>query len=215
MRGLDLGTGRSALILGAHADDIEIGAGATVLRLIADGVVADVTWVVCSGTPEREKEARASAEAFLDSVPSSRVVTRSFRDGFFPAQWAEVKEFFEELKTDPGIQPDLVLTHRRADVHQDHRTVAELTWNTWRDHLVLEYEIPKYEGDLGRPNVYVPLERAAAERKVELLLEQFPSQAHRAWFTADTFWSLLRLRGLECNAPSGFAEGFHLRKTVV
>jgi LmbE family N-acetylglucosaminyl deacetylase len=210
---LDLGTGRRVLAIGAHADDLEIGCGGTLLRLLAEGAVAEVTWVVCSGTDERRAEATASAAAFLDGAERTRVTTERFRDGFFPYTGGEVKEFFETLKRE--VQPDLILTHRRADAHQDHRLVAELTWNTWRDHLVWEYEIPKYEGDLGAPNLFVPLDRATAERKVELLLKHFPSQAHRRWFGADTFWSVLRLRGLECNAPSGLAEGLYARKAVV
>jgi LmbE family N-acetylglucosaminyl deacetylase len=213
MRGLDLGSGRHLLALGAHADDIEIGCGGTILRLATEGRLAAVTWVVASGTDDRAAEARKSAEVFLAGVEQTRIEVAGFRDGFFPWHGAEVKELFEQLKHE--VAPDLVLTHRRADAHQDHRTMAELTWNTWRDHLVLEYEIPKYEGDLGNPNLLVPLDRETAERKVELLLSCFPSQSGRAWFTPDTFWSLLRLRGMECNAPSGFAEGFHLRKAVI
>jgi LmbE family N-acetylglucosaminyl deacetylase len=213
MKSLDLGTGRHLLALGAHADDIEIGCGGTILRLAAEGRLAAVTWVVGSGTDDRAAEARKSAEVFLAGVEQTRIEIAGFRDGFFPWQGDQVKELFERLKRE--VAPDLILTHRRADAHQDHRTMAELTWNTWRDHLVLEYEIPKYEGDLGNPNLLVPLDRETAERKVELLLSCFPSQSGRAWFTPDTFWALLRLRGMECNAPSGFAEGFHLRKAVI
>jgi LmbE family N-acetylglucosaminyl deacetylase len=213
MNSLDLGTGRHLLALGAHADDIEIGCGGTILRLAAEGRLAAVTWVVGSGTDDRAAEARKSAEVFLAGVEQTRIEIAGFRDGFFPWQGDQVKELFEQLKRE--VAPDLILTHRRADAHQDHRTMAELTWNTWRDHLVLEYEIPKYEGDLGNPNLLVPLDRETAERKVELLLSCFPSQSGRAWFTPDTFWALLRLRGMECNAPSGFAEGFHLRKAVI
>jgi LmbE family N-acetylglucosaminyl deacetylase len=213
MNSLDLGTGRHLLALGAHADDIELGCGGTILRLAAEGRLAAVTWVVGSGTDDRAAEARKSAEVFLAGVEQTRIEIAGFRDGFFPWQGDQVKELFERLKRE--VAPDLILTHRRADAHQDHRTMAELTWNTWRDHLVLEYEIPKYEGDLGNPNLLVPLDRETAERKVELLLSCFPSQSGRAWFTPDTFWALLRLRGMECNAPSGFAEGFHLRKAVI
>jgi len=213
MNSLDLGTGRHLLALGAHADDIELGCGGTILRLAAEGRLAAVTWVVGSGTDDRAAEARKSAEVFLAGVEQTRIEIAGFRDGFFPWQGDQVKELFEQLKRE--VAPDLILTHRRADAHQDHRTMAELTWNTWRDHLVLEYEIPKYEGDLGNPNLLVPLDRETAERKVELLLSCFPSQSGRAWFTPDTFWALLRLRGMECNAPSGFAEGFHLRKAVI
>ena len=137
----------------------------------------------------------------------------AFRESYFPWEGAEIKERFEALKAE--FEPDLILSHRLEDRHQDHRLVAELTWNTFRDHLVLEYEIPKYEGDLGHPSCYVPVERADAGRKVELLLEHFASQRKRAWFTEETFWGLLRLRGIECNAPEGYAEAFHARKWVL
>jgi LmbE family N-acetylglucosaminyl deacetylase len=210
---LDLGTARNLLVLGAHCDDIEIGVGGTILRLAAEGKLASVTWAVMTSTPEREAEARASAAAFLEDVAETRVEVASFRDGFLPYSGYEVKEHFEWLKGE--VQPDLVLTHRRADAHQDHRLVAELTWNTWRDHLVLEYEIPKWEGDLGAPNLFVPLDRELCERKVKLLHEHFPSQTGRRWFTADTFMSVMRLRGLECNSPSDHAEGLYVRKAIL
>ncbi len=210
---LDLGTARNLLVLGAHCDDIEIGVGGTILRLAAEGRLASVTWAVMTSTPEREAEARASAAAFLEGVAETRVEVASFRDGFLPYSGYEVKEHFEWLKGE--VRPDLVLTHRRADAHQDHRLVAELTWNTWRDHLVLEYEIPKWEGDLGAPNLFVPLDRELCERKVKLLHEHFPSQAGRRWFTADTFMSVMRLRGLECNSPSDHAEGLYVRKAIL
>lgn len=213
MIGLDIGTGRHLLALGAHADDIEIGAGGTVLRLAAEGRLASVTWVVFSGTPERAAEARASAALFLAGVEQRRVEVAGFTDGFLPWAGDQVKRLFERLKGE--VRPDLVLTHRRADAHQDHRLLAELTWNTWRDHLVLEYEIPKYDGDLGQPNVFVTLDRSRCERKIELLLEHFSSQRDRRWFTEDTFWSILRLRGLESNSPSTYAEAFHARKLVL
>jgi LmbE family N-acetylglucosaminyl deacetylase len=201
------------LVVGAHADDIEIGCGGTVLHLAAGVSPLRVTWVVLSASGVREREAVGSAAAFLKDVEQTTVVLRSFRDGFFPGVWPEVKEVFEELKRE--VAPDLVMVPRRDDAHQDHRLVAELTWNTFRDHLVLEYEIPKYDGDLGNPNLYVPLPAATCERKVELLLERFPSQRDRRWYTADTFWALLRLRGVESNAPSGFAEAFHCRKATL
>jgi LmbE family N-acetylglucosaminyl deacetylase len=213
VNGLDLGAGRDLLVLGAHCDDIEIGAGGTILRLAAEGRLASVTWAVLTSTEERAAEARASAAAFLEGVAETRVEVASFRDGFLPYSGTEVKEHFEWLKGE--VRPDLVLTHRRADVHQDHRLVAELTWNTWRDHLILEYEIPKWEGDLGAPNLFVPLDRELCERKVKLLHEHFPSQTGRRWFTAETFMSVMRLRGLECNAPSDHAEGFYLRKAIL
>ena len=204
--------GLRVLAIGAHSDDIEIGCGGTVLRLVEDGLAASVGWVVLSAAGERAEEARASAASFLKQAPAHEVVVRGFRDGFLPYEGYQVKEFFEELKR---FDPDLVLTHRRADVHQDHRLVGELTWNTFRNHLVLEYEIPKYEGDLGQPNLFVTLDRSRCERKIELLMEGFRSQHDRRWFTEDTFWSLLRLRGLESNSPSTYAEAFHARKLVL
>jgi len=210
---LDLGTGRDLLVLGAHCDDIEIGAGGTILRLVAEARLASVTWAVMTSTPERAAEAKASAAAFLEGVADTRVEVASFRDGFLPYSGYEVKEHFERLRGE--VRPDLILTHRRSDVHQDHRLVAELTWNTWRDHLILEYEIPKYEGDLGAPNLFVPLDRETCEKKVKLLEEHFPSQTSRRWFTADTFMSVMRLRGLECNSPSDHAEGLYVRKAIL
>jgi LmbE family N-acetylglucosaminyl deacetylase len=204
--------GLRVLAIGAHSDDIEIGCGGTVLRLVEDGLAASVGWVVLSAAGERAEEARASAASFLKQAPEHEVVVRGFRDGFLPYEGYQVKEFFEELKR---FDPDLVLTHRRADVHQDHRLVGELTWNTFRNHLVLEYEIPKYEGDLGQPNLFVTLDRSRCERKIELLMEGFRSQRDRRWFTEDTFWSLLRLRGLESNSPSTYAEAFHARKLMI
>jgi LmbE family N-acetylglucosaminyl deacetylase len=201
------------LAIGAHADDIEIGCGGTLLRLVAEHPNLSVDWVVLSGLGERAGEAADSAAAFLQGAAETRVTVEQFRDGFFPYLGGAVKELFEQLKS--RIAPDLVLTHRLEDRHQDHRLVAELTWNTWRDHLVLEYEIPKYEGDLGQPNLFVPLTQDLCERKVELLRKCFPSQAGRAWFSDDTFMALLRLRGVESNAPGRYAEAFHARKLVL
>jgi LmbE family N-acetylglucosaminyl deacetylase len=201
------------LAIGAHADDIEIGCGGTLLRLVAEHPKLSVDWVVLSGLGERAGEAADSAAAFLQGAAETRVTVERFRDGFFPYLGGAVKEFFEQLKS--RVAPDLVLTHRLEDRHQDHRLVAELTWNTFRDHLVLEYEIPKYEGDLGQPNLFVPLAPDLCERKVELLRKCFPSQAGRAWFGDDTFMALLRLRGVESGAPSRYAEAFHARKLVL
>jgi LmbE family N-acetylglucosaminyl deacetylase len=198
------------LALGSHADDIEIGCGATLLRL-ARLRELDVHWVVLSASEERAAEARASAEAFLAGAAGSRVRVEGFRDAFF-RYGGEVKEYFEALKRD--VTPDLILTHHGADLHQDHRLVAELTWNTFRDHLILEYEIPKYDGDLGTPNVFVHLDEETAHRKVALLLESFPSQRSKPWFTEDLFLALMRLRGMEAASPSGFAEAFYGRKLV-
>ena len=201
------------LAIGAHADDIEIGCGATILRLVAEHPGLSVDWLVLSGHGDRAGEAADSAAAFLAGAGATRVMVEGFRDGFFPYDGGAVKERFERLKAE--VAPDLVLTHRLEDRHQDHRLVAELTWNTFRDHLILEYEIPKYEGDLGRPNLYVPVGHEHGERKVELLRKCFPSQAGRSWFSDDTFWATLRLRGIECNAPGRYAEAFQARKLVL
>jgi LmbE family N-acetylglucosaminyl deacetylase len=201
------------LCLGAHADDIEIGAGGTILRLLAEHPDMRVRWVVFSGNERRRAEAEASARHFLGSREGSAVVVHAFRDGFFPTQLAEIKEVFEALKREES--PSLVMTHYRADLHQDHRTIAELTYNTFRDHLVWEYEIPKYDGDLGNPNLFSPLSEPQARRKLSAILDHFPSQRGHQWFTADTFSALMRLRGIGCNAPSGLAEGFYCRKAVI
>jgi LmbE family N-acetylglucosaminyl deacetylase len=204
---------RRILVLGAHSDDIEIGCGGTILQLASGAPEVEVCWVVLSGSSERAAEARASADDFLEAVAHRTVHISDFRDGFFPYQGSEIKEFLENLKQ--GFSPDLVLTHQRADLHQDHRLVADLTWNTFRDHLILEYEIPKYDGDLGAPNVFVRLTKEIARRKVDLLLRGFPSQRTRRWFTEDVFLALLRLRGMESNAPDGYAEGFYGRKVII
>ena len=201
------------LAVGAHADDIEIGCGATILRLVAEHPGLSVDWLVLSGHGDRAGEAADSAAAFLAGAGATRVMVEGFRDGFFPYDGGAVKERFERLKAE--VAPDLVLTHRLEDRHQDHRLVAELTWNTFRDHLILEYEIPKYEGDLGRPNLYVPVGQELGERKVELLRKCFPSQAGRSWWSDDTFWATLRLRGIECNALGRYAEAFQARKLVL
>jgi LmbE family N-acetylglucosaminyl deacetylase len=205
MLNLELGASRlRVLAIGSHADDIEIGCGGTLLRLADELEALELHWVVLSADGARADEARASAAAF-----GAEAEVLGFRDAFF-RYGGEVKEFFEELKG--RFEPDLVLTHHDADRHQDHRLVAELTWNTFRDHLILEYEIPKYDGDLGSPNVFFHLTAEVARRKVELLLDGFPSQREKRWFTADLFLGLMRVRGMESNAPSGLAEGFHARK---
>lgn len=201
------------LCIGAHCDDLEIGAGGTILRLLAERPGSTVRWVVFSSNVERAGEARRSAADMLAGAGQTQIEVHEFRESFFPHQAAAIKEQFERLKA--VIVPDVVLTHRPADLHQDHRTLGELTWNTFRDHVVLEYEIPKYEGDLGQPHLFVPLQKAVAQRKVELLMKHFPSQAGRRWFKAENFEAILRLRGIECNAPDGFAEAFHARKLVL
>ena len=201
------------LCLGAHSDDIEIGCGGTLLTWLEMLPKVDVSWVVLSAAAERGREARRSARALLRGAAAVCITLGPFRDGFLPAQYLEVKEFFEQLKS--GNDPDVVLTHRLEDRHQDHRLAAELTWNTWRDHLVLEYEIPKYEGDLGQPNAYVHVPATLARRKAAHLQRYFASQRSKAWFAADAFLGLMRLRGLESRAASGYAEAFHARKVVL
>ena len=201
------------LCLGAHSDDIEIGCGGAVLQLLAEYPGSSVHWVVFSANPEREIEARASASEFLAGASESVVTVKTFRESFFPYVAADIKEFFEEIKR--SVTPDLVLCHHRHDLHQDHRTIAELTWNTFRNHLVAEYEIPKYEGDLGKPNFFVPFSRAVADKKVDLLMRHFATQGARSWFRPDTFQGLMSIRGIERNAPEGKAEAFHVRKMVI
>jgi len=204
---------RKILALGAHADDIEIGCGGTLLRLLSERSDLEVTWVVFCSTPERAREAEASAQRFLERASRRRVIVKSHRDGFLPTEQARVKEEFEELKGQ--VSPDLILTHFRDDRHQDHRVVSELTWNTWRNHAIWEFEIPKYDGDFGTPNLFVPLAPAVLERKIALVLEAFPTQAGKPWFTADLFRAVARIRGMECAAPDRLAEAFYCRKLVV
>jgi LmbE family N-acetylglucosaminyl deacetylase len=198
------------LCLGAHSDDLEIGCGGTILRLIAEGWQLDVHWILLCSNETRGEEARASARDFLTGAARQQISIERFRDGFLPYSGQPVKEYFEELKKEPS--PDVIFTHHRADLHQDHRLMCELTWNTFRDHLILEYEIPKFDGDLGLPNFFVHLDENLARRKTELLMKHFGSQRSRHWFTEDTFMGLMRLRGVESRSPGRFAEGFHCRK---
>jgi LmbE family N-acetylglucosaminyl deacetylase len=199
----------SVLCLGAHADDIEIGAGGTILSWIAAGIRLKVCWCVLSATGPREAEAAVSASAFLAGADSS-VQLGQFHDSFFPYQGADIKAWLGAVAA--TVEPDVILTHGRHDAHQDHREVCQLTWNLFRDHLILEYEIPKWDGDLGQPTLYMPLTVATLERKIELLLEHFATQRSKAWFDAETFRGLARLRGMECRAPEGYAEAFTMRK---
>ena len=211
----DIGSERPLrlLCIGAHSDDLEIGCGGTVLTWLASKRAVEVTWVVLSAEGVRAAEARRSARALLARAVTSKVIVADFRDSYFPAQYTELKGYFERLATE--VDPDIVLTHWLQDRHQDHRLVAELTWNAWRNHLVLEYEIPKYEGDLHRPNVYVPISASLARRKVSHLERCFASQRPKDWFAADVFLGLMRIRGLESRSQSGFAEAFHARKLVI
>ncbi len=201
------------LCLGAHADDIEIGSGATFLRLQESGRALAVTWVVFSAAGVRRDEALASAELFLARAKSKEILIKSFRDGFLPYQGAEVKAVFEDLKRQAA--PDVILTHYGRDAHQDHRLISELTWNTYRNHLILEYEIPKYDGDLGSPNVFTHLDKRLCQQKSDHIVSSFRSQSGRQWFSEETFLALSRLRGIESNAPGGYAEGFYCRKLVL
>ena len=216
MKGLHLtqpGEHLSVLCLGAHSDDIEIGAGATLLSLMERGIHLDVNWCVLSGGSVRDEEAKKSAADFLALAAKSQVEVKSFRDGFFPQQGEVIKEWFEDLKQ--RVNPDLILTHRRDDAHQDHRKVSELTWNTFRDHQILEYEIPKWDGDIGQPNVYIPVSANALKRKIDLLISHFGSQRSKKWFDDETFRGLARIRGMECCAPDRYAEAFFGRKLLL
>jgi LmbE family N-acetylglucosaminyl deacetylase len=214
---LELGLARAGaplrvLCLGAHSDDIEIGAGGTILNWIENGTSLDVRWVVFSAPGARAEEAAKSADKFLQGAARREISLFEFRDGYFPQQ-AALKDCFEELKR--GAAPDIILTHRRDDAHQDHRQVAQLTWNSFRDHLILEYEIPKWDGDIGRPNVYQPLKQATLERKIELLHAHFATQRSKDWFDPETFRALARLRGMECRALERAAEGFVMSKAIL
>lgn len=200
------------LCLGAHSDDIEIGCGGTILKLLRDHPGSHVVWVVLSARGRRKQEATSSAKAFLGQAGSAKIETKSFKESFFPYHGEAIKEYFEELKS--AVNPDLILTHYRHDLHQDHRIVSDLTWNTFRRQQILEYEIPKYDGDLGQPNLYVPLTDAVCKAKVKLLMDGFSTQRSRQWFTRDTFYALLRLRGIEANSIDRFAEAFYARKII-
>jgi len=201
------------LCLGAHSDDIEIGCGGAILKLIERYKTPTFYWVVLSANGKRKKEAEKSADAFLAGAKEKSVIIKNFKDGFFPYVGFEIKDYFEKLKK--AFSPSLIFTHYRYDLHQDHRLISELTWNTFRDHAVLEYEIPKYDGDLGSPNIFIPLEEAICQRKVRNILRFFRTQAENNWFTEETFLSLLRLRGIESNAPPKYAEAFYGRKLVL
>ena len=214
---LQLGTGRehglSVLCIGAHSDDIEIGCGGTLLRLIEDYPGITFHWVVMSAIGIRKAEAQRGAESFVGAGRLEQLHLKEFRDGFMPFAGADVKSIFEELKE--SVSPDLIFTHNGRDAHQDHRLLWELTWNTFRNHFILEYEIPKYDGDLGRPTVFVPLEPDIYQAKVVRILDVFESQRSKRWFEESTFLSLMRLRGMECNSPSGYAEAFYCRKLIL
>jgi LmbE family N-acetylglucosaminyl deacetylase len=202
---------KSILCLGAHADDIEIGCGGTILKLLADSA-RDVSWVVFSAKGRRVAEAQRSARSFLAGARSKRIEVKKFRESFFPYHGAAIKAHFERLKR--RVQPDLVFTHYGNDSHQDHRLLSELTWNTFRNHLILEYEVPKYDGDLGRPNVFVPLDATTSREKAQRVCQFFRTQGDKHWFSPDTFLSLMRMRGIECASATRYAEAFYCRKLV-
>lgn len=204
---------KKILCLGAHSDDIEIGCGGTILRLASEPHPPEVYWVVFCASGTRKDEALRASELFLSGVPKKTVVVREFRDGFLPYLGGEVKEFFEEIKS--TFSPDLIFTHYRDDLHQDHRLISELTWNTFRHHLILEYEIPKYDGDLGTPNFFVHLEERLCRRKVEHVTSAFVSQREKHWFAEETFLGLARLRGMESSSPGRYAEAFYCRKLAL
>jgi LmbE family N-acetylglucosaminyl deacetylase len=197
----------SVLCLGAHSDDIEIGCGGSILKLLERHSNVSVVWVVFSGDAVRKKEARESARLFLRHAERTRVEIHEFRISYFPTQTGEIKDVFERLKA--TVDPDLIFTHTRHDCHQDHRVICELTWNTFRSHCILEYELPKYDGDTGAPNVFVELNRGLVARKIRHLMKCFRTQRDNHWFTSDTFAGLARLRGIQCASSGGFAEGFY------
>jgi LmbE family N-acetylglucosaminyl deacetylase len=201
------------LCLGAHCDDIEIGCGGTILKLIETYSDIIFYWVVFSSDEQREKEANKSANSFLKGAKIEKIAIRNFRNSFFPFVGVDIKEYFEDLKKD--FSPDLIFTHYRNDRHQDHRLISDLTWNTYRDHLILEYEIPKYDGDLGSPNMFVHLDSLICQKKINFLMEYFATQSNKQWFTEETFLSILRLRGIESNAVAKYAEAFYCRKGIL
>lgn len=201
------------LFLGAHCDDIEIGCGGTLLRLTEAYPDAEFHWVTFASDPERASETKSCAERLLGTEVRRTVQIDAYRESHFPSQTAELKECMEAVKA--RCQPDVVFTHYREDRHQDHRVVSDLTWNSFRDHVVLEYEIPKFDGDLGVPNLFVPLSRDVVNRKIEALLKCFVSQRERYWFTDETFRGLMRLRGVEARSEGGYAEAFYARKVTL
>ena len=198
--------------LGAHSDDIEIGCGGSILRLLSETSNTEVHWIVFAAAGERVTEATASAEHFLADAGRKKIVIKEFRDSFFPYIGGEIKQYFETLKKE--VMPDLIFTHYRDDLHQDHRLISELTWNTFRKHLILEYEVIKYDGDLGSPNFFIPLNEDTGRKKVDTIFKCFKTQGLRSWFTEDVFFSMMRIRGVECNAPDKYAEAFYCRKIV-
>jgi LmbE family N-acetylglucosaminyl deacetylase len=210
---VSLGPTRRVLCLGAHSDDIEIGAGATLLQLASEVHDLEIMWVVFSAPGRRAGEARQSAEDFLSDISRKEIKIGSFRESYFPSEWPSIKEWIEAIKA--KFDPDVVFTHYRHDRHQDHRVLSDLAWNTFRNHLILEYEILKYDGDLGQPNLFVPLSERLSSRKIEMLLKHFKTQSSKHWFTRDTFAAMHRIRGIECASYTGLAEAFYSRKLLL
>ncbi len=200
------------LCLGAHSDDIEIGCGGSILKLLEEEQNIEIHWIVFSSNEERENEARNSADLFLANAKYKNIIIKNYRDAFFPYIGEEIKSYFEELKQ--SVDPDLIFTHYRMDLHQDHRIISELTWNTYRNHLILEYEIIKYDGDLGSPNFFIQLNKKICDTKIDYIFQCFETQGKRSWFTEDAFHSIMRIRGVESNAPDKYAEAFYCRKMV-
>ena len=216
MRALNLvrpGDRLSVLCLGAHADDIEIGAGGTILGWIASGILIDVYWCVFSAPGERAAEAEASAVSFLAGAKSRKIELGRFKDSFFPYQGDLIKKCIADLSA--RVDPDVIFTHGRNDMHQDHRELCSLTSSVFRNHLILEYEIPKWDGDFQQVNCYVPLKAEVLERKIELLLAHFGTQRSKDWFDAEVFRGVARLRGMECRSPERYAEAFVMRKGIL
>jgi LmbE family N-acetylglucosaminyl deacetylase len=212
MWNVSLASVRKVLCLGAHSDDIEIGVGGTLLKLAQESPGLEVWWVVFSAPGQRAGEAQKSADEFLSGVERKQVKIGSFRESYFPSEWPAIKNWFEEIKS--KFDPEIVWTHYREDRHQDHRVLSDLAWNTFRNHLILEYEILKYDGDLGSPNLFVPLSEQFCNRKIDLLLKHFQTQKTKHWFTSDTFEAMLRIRGIECASATGRAEAFYCRKLL-
>lgn len=210
---ISLGSLRRVLCLGAHSDDIEIGTGGTLLKLAGEVPDLEICWVVFSATGPRADEARRSADEFLAGVPRKDIKIGSFRESYFPSEWPSIKDWLEEIKT--TFDPDVVFTHYRHDRHQDHRVLSDLAWNSFRNHLIFEYEILKYDGDMGCPNLFIPLSQQHCSRKIELLLKHFKSQLSKHWFTRDSFEAMHRIRGIECASATGLAEAVYCRKIVL
>ena len=199
------------LCIGAHSDDIEIGCRGSIFR-ISEEFKTEITWVILSGDENRKNEAMRSAKKFLEKSTNQEIVIKSFKESYFPYIGDQIKDFFEELKK---VSPDIIFTHCRHDLHLDHRLISELTWNTFRNHFILEYEIPKYDGDLLDPNFYINLNKEICENKISLIISEFKTQSSKSWFDKEIFWGILRMRGLESNSPSKYAEAFYSRKITI